>query len=92
MGLAQRRRMVDREHPSLPLVLADNLLSNAARNSPESSVIRVGAAWLDVYVAISVSDQGRGIPAEKLPQLFQKFSRVQAKERGGDTGLGLAIC
>ena len=87
--------------PDLPLVLADrrrtvqvigNLLSNAARNSPESSVIRVTAARRDVYVAISVSDQGRGIPEEDLPQLFQKFSRVQVEEQGGDTGLGLAIC
>ena len=43
-------------------------------------------------MAITVIDQGRGIPAENLPQLFQKFSRVQAEEQGGDTGLGLAIC
>ena len=87
--------------PALPLVLADrrrmvqvlgNLLSNAARNSPESSVIRVSAVRREVHVAISVSDQGRGIPAENLPELFQKFSRVDAEEQGGDTGLGLAIC
>ena len=87
--------------PDLPLVSVDrrrivqvlgNLLSNAARNSPDSSVIRVSAARRDLYVAITVIDQGRGIPAEYLPQLFQKFSRVQAEEQGGDTGLGLAIC
>ena len=87
--------------PDLPLVAVDrrrivqvlgNLLSNAARNSPDSSVIRVTAFRRDLYVAITVIDQGRGIPAENLPQLFQKFSRVQAEEQGGDTGLGLAIC
>ena len=87
--------------PDLPLVLADrrrvvqvigNLLSNAARNSPEASVIRVSAVRRDVHIAFSVSDQGRGIPAENLPRLFQKFSRAQAEEQGGDTGLGLAIC
>ena len=87
--------------PDLPLVTADrrrivqvigNLLSNAARNSPESSVIRVTAVRREVHVAISVSDQGRGVPAENLPRLFHKFSRVQAEEQGGDTGLGLAIC
>ncbi|MCY3693535.1 MAG: response regulator, partial [Chloroflexi bacterium] len=43
-------------------------------------------------VAVSVSDQGRGIPAERLPHLFRKFSAVNAGEPGGDTGLGLAIC
>ena len=85
----------------LPLVLADrrrivqvlgNLLSNAARHSPESSVIRVSAVREGVHVALSVSDQGRGIPAERLPHLFRKFSRAPYGEQGGDTGLGLAIC
>ena len=87
--------------PDLPLVMADrrrivqvlgNLLANAAQHSPESSVIRVSAVRDGVHVALSVSDQGRGITAESLPQLFRKFSRVQSEEQGGDTGLGLAIC
>ena len=87
--------------PDLPLVMADrrrivqvlgNLLSNAARNSPESSVIRVSAVRDGVYVAVSVADEGRGIPVESLPDLFRKFSRAQAEEQAGDTGLGLSIC
>ena len=87
--------------PDLPLVLADrrrvvqvlvNLLSNAARHSPPSSVIRVSAAAEEVQVAFSVSDQGRGIPAETLPLLFRKFSPGRSQEQGEDTGLGLAIC
>ena len=85
----------------LPLVSADrrrtvqalvNLLTNAARHSPESSAIRVSAALEGVHVAVSVADQGRGIPAESLPGLFRKFSVAQSGEPGGDTGLGLAIC
>ena len=87
--------------PGLPLVMADrrrivqvlaNLLSNAARNSPQSSVIRVGAVRDGVHVAVSVADEGRGIPAERLPELFRKFSRAQSEEQAGDTGLGLSIC
>ena len=87
--------------PGLPLVMADrrrivqvlrNLLSNSARHSPQLSVIRVSAAREGVDVAFSVADDGRGIPAESLPFLFRKFSRVQSEEQGGDTGLGLAIC
>ena len=87
--------------PDLPLVMADrrrivqvlgNLLANAARHSPESSVIRVSAVKGDVHVAVSVADEGRGIPVERLPRLFRKFSRVESEEQGGDTGLGLAIC
>ena len=87
--------------PVLPLVMADrrrivqvlgNLLSNAARHSSESSVIRVTAVRKDLYVALSVADEGRGIPAESLPHLFRKFSRAESDDQGGDTGLGLAIC
>ena len=87
--------------PDLPLVLADrgrvvqvlvNLLTNAARHSPPGAAVRVSAARDGVHVAVTVSDQGRGIPAERLPHLFRKFSGVNAGEAGGDTGLGLAIC
>ena len=87
--------------PGLPWVMADrlrmvqvlgNLLTNAARHSSEASTVRVSAVGEGVHVAVSVSDQGRGIPAESLPHLFRKFSRLESQEQGGDTGLGLAIC
>ena len=99
-GEARNSLTIDLE-PDLPLVLADrrrvvqvlgNLLSNAARHSPEGSVIRVSAAREGVHVAVSVSDEGRGIPAERLPHLFRKFSAEPMGEPGGDTGLGLVIC
>ena len=85
----------------LPLVLADrrrvvqvlvNLLTNAARHSPADAAIRVSAVRDGVHVAVSVSDEGRGIPSDRLPHLFQKFSGADAGEPGGNTGLGLAIC
>ena len=87
--------------PGLPMVMADrrrivqvltNLLSNATRHSPESSVIRLSAVQDGVHVAFSVTDEGRGIPAESLPDLFRKFSNRESEDQGGDTGLGLAIC
>ena len=87
--------------PDLPQVMADrrrivqvlgNLLANAARHSSESSIIRVSAVRDGVHVAVSVADEGRGIPAESFPLLFRKFSQVQSEDQGGDTGLGLAIC
>ena len=85
----------------LPWVMADrlrmvqvlgNLLTNAARHSPEGSTVLVSAVREGVHVAVSVSDRGRGIPAESLQHLFRKFSRLESEEQGGDTGLGLAIC
>ena len=89
--------------PDLPPVLADrqrivqvlgNLLINAARHSPESSVIRVAAARQGEHVAVAVADEGRGIPAERLPHLFRKFARSgrEDRQRGVGAGLGLAIC
>ena len=45
-----------------------------------------------VDVKVSVSDEGRGIPVERLPHLFRKFSHQEDDNPGGDTGLGLAIC
>ena len=84
----------------LPLVMADrsrivqvlaNLLVNASRHSPEASTIRVEAAATELHVAVSVSDEGRGIPAESLPHLFRKFPRIGSDEQGGKAGLGLAV-
>ena len=90
--------------PDLPLVLADrrrivqvlnNLFSNASRHAPVSSPIRVVAVRDGVHVAVSVSDEGRGVSPELLPYLFRKHTRVAGgdQEHGtGGSGLGLAIC
>ena len=78
--LADRRRIVQ---------ALSNLLSNAARHSPDGSPILVTAVRDGVHVAVSVADQGRGIPAESLPFLFRKFSRASGVD---GSGLGLAIC
>ena len=90
--------------PDLPRVMADrerivqvlnNLFDNAARHAPESSPIRIEAARHGAHVAVSVSDRGQGIPAERMPQLFRKRARLADGEGNGGaggTGLGLAIC
>ena len=88
----------------LPRVMADpgrivqvlnNLFTNAARHSPESSPIRIAAARDGVRVAVSVSDRGRGVPPDRLPHLFRKHGAAAAGEgesRPGGSGLGLSIC
>ena len=90
--------------PDLPQIMADrrrigqvlnNLLSNAARHSSERSSIRVSAVWQKYHVAISVTDEGKGIPVDRLRYLFRKFSRLDAGDQRGDlagSGLGLSIC
>ncbi len=84
--LADRRRIVQ---------VLNNLFSNASRHAPASSPIRVGAVRDGVYVAISVSDEGRGVSPDLLPYLFRKHTRVGSgdQQRGiGGSGLGLVIC
>ena len=90
--------------PDLPWVVADhrrilqvlsNLLSNAARHSPEESTIRVAGFRTDICVALSVTDEGVGLPVERLPHLFRKFYRSDGENRERNqenSGLGLAIC
>ena len=87
--------------PDLPRVLVDrerivqvlnNLLSNAAKHSPESLPIQVEARRDGSLVAISVTDHGRGIPPDKLGHLFQKYAGRGDEEHGLGGGLGLAIC
>ena len=85
----------------LPLVMADsrrivqvltNLFANAARYAPESSPILVEAVCDGVHVAVSVADQGRGIPVERLPHLFRKHAGGDGTAGTVRAGLGLAIC
>ena len=102
-GVANREITVDLPE-NLPRVMADrarivqvlnNLLSNAAKHSPESSPIRVAAERDGVHVQISVADNGPGVPADQLPHLFRKHSGTTAATgdgRPGASGLGLAIC
>ncbi len=87
--------------PDLPRVLADqrrivqvlnNLFSNASRYSPELLPIRVAAVRDGVHVAISVFDEGRGVPPERLPYLFRKQTRMGSEGGIGGSGIGLAIC
>jgi two-component system sensor histidine kinase KdpD len=69
-----------------------NLLDNAAKYAPPDTTIRV-QSWRDGgTVCLRVLDEGGGIPAADLEQVFDKFYRAQKTDhvRAG-TGLGLAI-
>lgn len=74
--------------------LFTNLISNAIKFSHRGSAVTITiepAAPNQVRVA--VSDQGIGIPPEKLPQLFDRFSKLSRPGTEGEasTGLGMAI-
>src|SRR5262249_4492829 len=69
-----------------------NLLDNAAKYSPEGTIIRV-RSWRDGgAVCLQILDEGDGIPPADLEHIFDKFYRAEKGDqvRAG-TGLGLAI-
>ena len=76
------------------LQVLTNLLSNAIKFSPAASTVRIHTDATADSILLKVVDEGRGIPAEKLDSIFDRFQQVEpsdARQRGG-TGLGLAIC
>lgn len=76
------------------LQVLTNLLSNAIKFSPPNSAVSVMLRPGSSGVTLSVIDQGRGIPADKLEAIFGRFQQVDASDsrQKGGSGLGLAIC
>jgi PAS domain S-box-containing protein len=81
--------------PDRILQMLANLIGNAIKFSPNGGEIHLVARNLsDNEAQIEVHDQGRGIPQDKLEQIFERFQQVDASDSRamGGTGLGLAIC
>ncbi|MCP3942725.1 MAG: HAMP domain-containing histidine kinase [Desulfobacteraceae bacterium] len=71
----------------------DNLLSNAIKFSGQGTKINVEMTPFKNLVKVSVCDEGPGIPAEELDQLFGEFTKLSITPTAGEksTGLGLSI-
>jgi two-component system, OmpR family, phosphate regulon sensor histidine kinase PhoR len=73
--------------------IVECLVENAVKYTPENGEVRLATRSTAAGVAVDVSDDGPGIPAEHLPRIFERFYRVdkaRSRELGG-TGLGLSI-
>jgi len=68
----------------------ENLLNNAVKFSQPGSVIKVEASVADGMFLVSITDQGQGIAAEKLPHIFDKFFRVDSSNTS-QPGFGLGL-
>ncbi|HET6764701.1 MAG TPA: ATP-binding protein [Longimicrobiaceae bacterium] len=80
--------------PDRILQVLTNLVSNAIKFSPSGAEVALSAELRNGDVRFAVADQGRGVPADKLELIFERFQQVDssdARQKGG-TGLGLAIC
>ncbi|WP_292762363.1 ATP-binding protein [Nostoc sp. NOS(2021)] len=102
-AIANQQNITFKIHPSNAQVWAaadaivqtlTNLLGNAIKFSPADSTITLSVQQQTDRVLFQITDQGRGIPAEKLEAIFGRFQQVDASDSRtkGGTGLGLAIC
>jgi len=71
--------------------LIDNLLSNAVKFTPPGGTVTIRLAADDGQVVLSVADDGAGIPAAEVDQVFDRFFRASTVGTTAGTGLGLSI-
>ena len=69
--------------------VVNNLLSNAVKYSPDGGMVSLKIDYLGGFVRFECSDNGPGIPADRIDKIFNKFERFNTAKEG--TGLGLAI-
>lgn len=101
--LADRKRItVTLENQVEAILLGDrelleyavyNLLTNAVKYSPAGTQVRVSLTLQDGTLRLAVADQGMGMDARELKQIFTKFYRTKGAEQSGEkgTGIGLSI-
>lgn len=83
-----------RSDPVLLISIFQNLIDNAYKYSrPDNKVLKILITKIKKQVVFKFSDQGIGIPAKDLNNIFEKFFRVQNEyNQQGSVGLGLAFC
>ncbi|MBI4864062.1 MAG: hybrid sensor histidine kinase/response regulator [Candidatus Riflebacteria bacterium] len=103
-GATGRRIPVVIERPDRPaLAWADpeitrriltNLVGNALKFTPSEREVRIALDADEHRVRVRVVDRGRGVPADALGRIFEKFGQVETAQPGirYSTGLGLAFC
>ncbi|MFX0555471.1 ATP-binding protein [Maribacter sp. CXY002] len=70
--------------------IVQNVLSNALKYTSKGGKVTVSVDFVDEYLHLSVSDTGNGISEEDLPNVFDRFYRVEGSESKG-SGIGLAL-
>lgn len=79
------------DRPKVEKILV-NLISNACKYTPESGTIRISMKTDGADAAFSVSDNGMGIPKEKMDNIFSRFDRLDMDRRiSGSKGSGIGL-
>ncbi len=82
-----------RADPDILRRILANLISNAMKHTVTGGLIEVRVWQRDEETYVTVRDDGEGIPAEDLPNLFAAFEQSRLTLHGRfDTGMGLAFC
>lgn len=68
-----------------------NLVSNACKYGDAGSEVRVDVDGRDDVVEVTVTNRGRGVPADEVPRLFQRFMRSRTTRASGVAGIGLGL-
>lgn len=69
----------------------ENLVENALRHTPAGGSVTIELSRSHERARVAVHDTGKGIAAEDLPGIFERYYRVDRSAPGGNVGLGLAI-
>ncbi len=95
------RHTLSVEIPEQPIVLdvdavrmaqvLTNLLSNAAKFTAPGGIITIDAATTGATLQLRVTDNGPGIPTERLESLFELFAQGQSAPRSARGGLGIGL-
>lgn len=68
-----------------------NVLDNAVKYSPPGSTVTLSVLEYEMYLAVSVRDEGRGIREEEIPKIFGRFYRAEEVSQEEGVGIGLYL-
>lgn len=97
--ISRRRMIVDFDRitasgcadPELMRIVMDNLIGNAVKYGQEGTPIRIGVEKAAGTLRVEVCNHGVGIPKERFPQLFAKFSRIRDSKLESRKGTGVGL-
>lgn len=93
LQLPERKLPKIETDPVLLRLIIENLVRNGFQYGPENGHVWISAKIKDNEVALTVRDEGPGVPKEKLKKMFEPFFRADpSRNHGAGVGLGLALC
>jgi two-component system CheB/CheR fusion protein len=100
-AMAAKRHTLRVETPESPILVnvdpvrltqvMSNLLTNAAKYTPAGGLVTVGSRLEAQDLIVFVRDNGVGLPAEVIPQIFEMFTQIESESGTSEGGLGIGL-